>query len=95
VELIIEKIAWEPPTSRQPEDAVVAIQVAVQEREVRQQVKAAGGKWNPKAVVWELPYGQVVTLGLMARIVTKGDERERETHLYVDGSEKEVPSTYR
>jgi hypothetical protein len=52
----------------------VTIHVAAQEREVRQQVKAAGGKWNPKEVVWELPYGQVVALGLRDRIVTKANE---------------------
>src|SRR5215510_2794143 len=62
VELIIEKSEWEPPTPRQPGDTVVAIRVAAQEREVRQQVKAAGGKWNPRKVVWELSYGQVVAL---------------------------------
>jgi hypothetical protein len=31
-------------------------------------------------MVWELSYGQVVALGLTARIVTKREEREREAH---------------
>jgi hypothetical protein len=74
VELIIEKSNWEPPPPRWQDDTLVAIQVAAQEREVRKQVKAIGGKWNPRQVVWELPYGQVVTLGLTDRIVTKGNE---------------------
>jgi len=146
VELIIEKWDWEPPMPRQPEDAVVAIQVAAQEREVRKQVKAVGGKWNPREVVWELSYGQVVDfsnshfdlsrprvgrnkrsvsgfmsagnglrpypgllhwlislhnencwvdLGLTARIVTKGDEREREAHLRIEGADRAHPSTDR
>jgi hypothetical protein len=95
VELIIEKSAWEPPSPRWQEDTLVALQVAAQEREVRQQVKAAGGKWKPKEVVWELPYGQVVALGLTARIVTKGDERERDAPLHIDGTERESPSTGR
>ncbi|NOT53940.1 MAG: hypothetical protein HOP18_04975 [Deltaproteobacteria bacterium] len=77
VELIVEKSAWEPPKPQWPEDTLVALQVGVQERVVQQQVKAAGGKWNPKEVVWELPYGQVVTLGLTARIVTKRNELEQ------------------
>jgi hypothetical protein len=93
--LIIEKSAWGPPKPKRQADMLVALQVAAQEREVRQQVKAAGGKWNPKDVVWELPYGQAVALGLTARIVTKGDEREREAHLHIDGAEREGPSTYR
>ena len=95
VELIIEKSAWDPPPPRQPEDPIVAIQVAAQEREVRRQVKAVGGKWNPRHVVWELPYGQVVALGLTDRIVTKGDDWEKEAHLPIDGTGRERPSTYR
>jgi hypothetical protein len=98
VELIIEKRDWEPPTPRQAEDTVVAIQVAAQEREARRQVKAAGGKWNPRQVVWELPYGRVVALGLTDRIVAKADEGEKMDHvdhLHIEGSRKESPSTYR
>lgn len=96
VELIIEKSAWEPPPPQWHADTLVALQVAAQERTVQQQVKAAGGKWNPKAVVWELSYGQVVALGLTARIVTKRDDVEREASLHiVDGTEREPPSTDR
>ena len=95
VELIIEKSTWEPPKPQWQADTLVALQVAAQEREVRQQVKGAGGKWNPKEMVWELSYGQVVALGLTARIVTKREEREREAHLQVDGTEREPPSTDR
>jgi len=51
VELIIEKSAWVPPPEQWRDETPVAVQVAAQERGVRQQVKAAGGKWNPKAVV--------------------------------------------
>jgi hypothetical protein len=95
VELIVEESDWEPTTPRWQADTMVAIQVAAQEREVRQQVKGAGGKWNPREVVWELPYGQVVALGLTGRIVTKADERERGAHLHMDGSARESPSTDR
>ena len=84
VELILEKREWDPPPPRQPEDPPVAIQVAAQERGVRQQVKAAGGKWNPRHVVGELPYGQVVALGLTDRIVTKADGWEKMDHLHIE-----------
>lgn len=87
VERIVEKSTWEPPKPQWQATTLVALQVAAQEREVRQQVKAAGGKWNSKEMVWELSYGQVVALGLTARIVTKREEREREAHLSVDGTE--------
>jgi hypothetical protein len=95
VELIIDTSAWAPPKPQWPVDTLVALQVAGQERTVRQQVKAADGKWTPKAVVWELPYGQVVALGLTARIVTKRDDREREASPHIDGTEREPPSTDR
>jgi len=52
---------------------IVALQIAVHERDLRQQVKAARGKWTPREVVWELPYGQVVALGLTNRIVPKAN----------------------
>jgi hypothetical protein len=76
VELIIEKSEWEPPPLIRQDDTIVALQVTAREREVRQQVKAAGGKWNPRELVWELPYGQVVALGLTGRIVAKAAGRK-------------------
>ena len=95
VELIVEESDWTPPTPRRQEDMTVAIQVTAQEREVRRQVKAVGGKWNPRHVVWELPSGQVVALGLTDRIVPKGDDWEKEAHLPLDGTGRARPSTSR
>ncbi len=95
VELIIEESNWEPFPCKPPKDALVALQVAAQEREVRRQVKAAGGKWNPREVVWELSYEQVVALGLTERIVTPRVGEEQGDHLLIDGSKSERPSTYR
>ena len=51
----------------------MALQVTAREREVGQQVKAAGGKWNPRELVWELSYGPVVALGFTSRIVTQAE----------------------
>ena len=95
VELIIEKRAWEPPPPRWQDDTLVALQVAAPERAVRQQVKAAGGKWNPRRVVWELPYGQVLTLGLTDRIVSAAEGEDNGGHLPVERSRTEDPSTGR
>ena len=44
VELIIAKRVGDPPSSQWSTETLVAIRVAAQEREVRQQVKSAGGK---------------------------------------------------
>jgi hypothetical protein len=86
VELIIEKSAWEPPMPKWQADTLVALQVAAPEREIRQQVKAAGGKWNPRHLVWELPYGQVRALRLTERIVSKADVDQRKDHLLIPKS---------
>ena len=95
VELIIEKSEWEPPTSQWQAATIVALQIAVHERDLRQQVKAVGGKWNPREVVWELPYGQVVALGLTNRIVSKANASAGNDHLLIDGSGRLRPSTNR
>ena len=47
----------------------MSLRVAGGEVDVRRQVKAAGGKWRPQEQGWELPYAQVVALGLTGRIV--------------------------
>ena len=86
VELIIEKSAWEPSKPQREETTLVSLHVAAQEREIRQRVKAAGGKWNPKEVVWELAYGQAVALGLTERIVTRLDGAKQPAHLLIDRS---------
>ena len=95
VELIIEKSDWEPMAVHWQADTRVALQIAVQEREVRQRVKAAGGKGNPSEAVGELPYGRVVALGLTNRIVSEANPRAQNEHLLIDGSEKMRPSTNR
>ena len=69
VELIVGETDWIPPASRRPGDRVVGLRVAVSEREVREQVKRAGGVWKPERRVWELRYDQVIMLRLEERIV--------------------------
>ena len=56
-----------PQAGRRPGDNVVSIRVAVSEREVRDQVKHAGGVWKPEGRVWELRYEQVIKLRVEER----------------------------
>ena len=37
-------------------------------------IKSAGLSWNQKERVWELPYSEVLALGLEDRIVKKGEK---------------------
>ena len=69
VELIVAEWAWEPPVPQIPADQRVALRLGFAEVDLRERVKQAGGKWNPRQKVWELCYGQVVALHLEARIV--------------------------
>jgi hypothetical protein len=65
IELIVDEIAWKPRPSA---ETLVGLKVALDEIDVRRQVKEAGGKWNPTKKVWELRYDQVVKLGLTNRM---------------------------
>jgi hypothetical protein len=94
-ELISEQRAWEPPPLRWAADTVVAVQVAATERAVRQRVKAAGGKGNPRQLVWELSSGQVQTLRLTDRIGGAVKSAEPQDHLPVERSPTAPPSTGR
>jgi len=66
VELIVETGDWSPPPAA---DTIVALQVAIHERDVQQTIRAAGGVWNRAKRVWELRYDQVVGLDLTERVV--------------------------
>ena len=69
VDLIVAEWAWEPPAPRIPADQIVALRIGFAEVALRERVKQAGGKWNPRRKVWELCYGHVISLNLEARIV--------------------------
>jgi len=59
VELIVAERAWEPPPPRVAAGTMVGVRVGFAEVAMRDQVKQAGGKWNPSRKVWELRYDQV------------------------------------
>jgi len=67
VELVIEEKPWQP--SRPRNGDLVLVAVGYGEKELREQVKAAGGKWDPAAKLWRVPYGAV-----------KGTELEKRIH---------------
>jgi hypothetical protein len=71
VELIEETVDWEPKAATITEHTLVEIQIDWSEAELRQAVKAAGGRWNPDRKLWRLAYGEVIRLGLEQRIVER------------------------
>lgn len=69
VELIIEETPWQPPPAKIPLNRIMQVKINYDEIALRTQVKAAGGKWNRDKQAWELPYQEVLRLGLVERIV--------------------------
>lgn len=69
VELIIEEAPWEPPIPKIPSNQIMHLRIKYGEVALGRQVKAAGGKWNRERRTWELPYQEVLRLGLAERIV--------------------------
>jgi len=69
VELIIEETPWQPRPAKIPVNQIMHLRIKYDEVALRNLVKAAGGKWNRDKQAWELPYQEVLRLGLAARIV--------------------------
>ena len=64
MELSVEERDGQPPEAEPAAAEVVALRVGIEETALRQQVKPAGGVWNAQRKVEEVPYEQVVRLGL-------------------------------
>ena len=69
VELIVEEWPWTPSLSQQKKESIVLVKVAFPERDLRRQIKDAGGVWNPDKQAWEVRYDRAIALGIETRIV--------------------------
>jgi hypothetical protein len=63
VELIVVVSDWTPPPP-----PLVRVKVEYSEVPLRREVKAAGGRWDPRECVWLLPLNRARELGLEKRI---------------------------
>jgi len=68
VELLVEEQPWEINEQRIPANKIVKLKIEYDEINLRRLVRSAGGKWNQTSKRWELPYREVVALGLIERI---------------------------
>ena len=62
-------MALDASTWSENRQSVVLVKVVFSERGLRQQVKEAGGVWNPNRRAWELRYERAIALGLKERII--------------------------
>ena len=69
VELEVENEPWEIDTNRIPANKLTRLRVNYGEVHVGKVIRAAGGRWDKKRKCWELPYREVVALGLEDRII--------------------------
>jgi hypothetical protein len=69
VEIIVNVGDKQRKKQKIPVNKKIGIRVYYGERETAALVKAAGGRWNRFSRVWELPYKEVIALGLEKRIV--------------------------
>jgi hypothetical protein len=71
VEIVIDERPWQPRPAKIPLNKIMHLRIKYGEVALGKQVKAAGGKWNRDKQAWELPYQEVLKLGLSERIVDR------------------------
>ncbi len=64
VELVVEEVPWQPPVEEVSPTQVMRVWIPYDDRELQKQMEAGSGKWNQQQQAWELPYREVVELGL-------------------------------
>ena len=69
VEIIVGKKDWTPPPAKFSNDEIVLVRIAFTENEFKQMAKEAGGRWDPKAKLWQIPYGKIKNTRLEKHIV--------------------------
>lgn len=62
IELVVDQRPMPPPQAQ-------AVRIAYEEAELRRQVKAAGGIWDGKRKLWQLPKAAIRKLKLEDRVV--------------------------
>jgi len=69
VELIVDNTPWKPKPDSPLMKKTMRVKVKYGEIDLGRKVKSFGGIWNKKEKVWELPYKNVLKLGLEKRMV--------------------------
>ncbi len=69
IELIEEIHPWNPNKKRIPGNKIMHLRVEYGEKYIGQLIKSCGGRWNKEKKYWELPYREVISIGLESRII--------------------------
>ncbi|MFQ5627641.1 MAG: hypothetical protein ACE5I1_02680 [bacterium] len=82
IELIIDKSPIPDNKSNTPMNKIIHLNVNYDESLLQRAIKSVGGKWNLKEGVWELPYKEVLALGLEERMVRKAERVSKNKKSY-------------
>ena len=69
VDLVVEEMPWWPEARGPVREEIVDVRVEWQEADLRDALKGAGGRWDPKKRVWKVRYDRIVALRLEDRAV--------------------------
>lgn len=67
VEIVVEEKPWHPVVRLRDED-IVPVQVNFSELDLREKLKAAGGRWDPEVKLWHVTYRPIRGTELEERI---------------------------
>jgi len=68
-EIVVDRKKWNINKTRVSPNKIMDIRIEYGERELVQQVKSLGGRWDRQQKVWKLPFRYVQILNLEDRIV--------------------------
>jgi hypothetical protein len=74
VELVVAQAEWIPPHQMNP-GLLVGVRIGYGEAHLRERIKAAGGRWDPKARLWRTTFRKAGELGMEGRIVLSEGDR--------------------
>ncbi|MDP2157873.1 MAG: hypothetical protein Q8K68_09225 [Nitrospirota bacterium] len=69
VELVVEKIAWQPPAQKFADDEQVPVRIGFAEKELIEAARTAKGRWKPDMKLWFIRYGNIRGTDLAKHIV--------------------------
>lgn len=74
IELVVAQAEWSPPLRMNP-GLLVGVRIGYGEEHLRERIKAAGARWDPKARLWRTTYRNARELGLDDRVVISEGDR--------------------
>lgn len=69
LEIVVDKKDWTPLPPRFALDGIVPVRIAFTESAFKQMARASGGRWDPEARLWLIPYSKIKGTTLEKHII--------------------------